>query len=282
MHSDGLRSGWDLSRLPGRDAARPARDRRAADPRLRARARRCERGGGARMSLPIADEVARVDLRHDEGVVTARQRARDVAELLGFDRLEQTRIATAVSELARNAHRYAGGGEVRIRCAPDALRGRGRSTPGPGSRTSTRSCAASTRRRTGLGRGLVGVRQLMDEFEIAAPAGRGTRVERGQAAAGRARRAGCARRARRARAGAARASPFDEVTRQNEELLQALGEVRARQKAMLALNRELEETNHGRRRALRGARRARGTPARRRRAQVALPGGHVATSCARR
>ena len=46
--------------------------------------------------------------------MTARQRARDVAELLGFDRLEQTRIATAVSELARNAHRYAGGGEVRI------------------------------------------------------------------------------------------------------------------------------------------------------------------------
>ena len=73
-----------------------------------------------RMSLPIGDEVARVDLRHDEGVVTARQRARDVAELLGFDRLEQTRIATAVSELARNAHRYAGGGEVRIRCAADA------------------------------------------------------------------------------------------------------------------------------------------------------------------
>ena len=49
--------------------------------------------------------------------MTARQRTRDIAELVGFDRLEQTRVATAVSELARNARRYAGGGEVRIRCA---------------------------------------------------------------------------------------------------------------------------------------------------------------------
>ena len=67
------------------------------------------------------DELTRVYLGHDEGVVTARQRTRDIAELLGFDRLEQTRVATAVSELARNARRYAGGGEVRIRCGPSAL-----------------------------------------------------------------------------------------------------------------------------------------------------------------
>ena len=58
-------------------------------------------------------------------------------------------------------------------------------------------------------------------------------------------RAGRARRCATSSRGAARVSPFDEVTRQNEELLQALGEVRARQKAMLALNRELEETNTG-------------------------------------
>ena len=47
MHSDGLRSGWDLSAYPGVHAARPARDRVAAHPRLRARARRRQRRGGA-------------------------------------------------------------------------------------------------------------------------------------------------------------------------------------------------------------------------------------------
>ncbi|MDA0180226.1 ATP-binding protein [Solirubrobacter phytolaccae] len=195
------------------------------------------------MRAPIGDEVARVDLVHDEGVVTARQRARDVAELLGFDRLEQTRIATAVSELARNAHRYAGGGEVRIMCARDHMRVQV-TDDGPGIPNLDEVLRGEYTSTTGLGRGLVGVRQLMDEFEIDAPEGRGTRVMVAKRLPAsvigpdvRAVRAGLARR------GAA--SPFDEVSRQNEELLQALGEVRARQKAMLALNRELEETNTG-------------------------------------
>ena len=49
-----------------------------------------------------------VRLEHD--VVLARQRARQVAGLLGFDAQDQTRVATAVSEIARNAFQYAGGG----------------------------------------------------------------------------------------------------------------------------------------------------------------------------
>ncbi|MBE2315568.1 ATP-binding protein [Solirubrobacter sp. CPCC 204708] len=191
------------------------------------------------MNAPIGDEVARVDLRHDEGVVTARQRARDVAELLGFDRLEQTRIATAVSELARNAHRYAGGGEVRISCGANAMRVEVVDA-GPGIPNLEEVLRGDYTSATGLGRGLVGVRQLMDEFEI--EAARGTRVRVAK------RLPGPAPDAREVRAELARrgaVNPFDEVSRQNEELLQALGEVRARQKAMLALNRELEETNTG-------------------------------------
>src|SRR5262245_48491438 len=51
-------------------------------------------------------------IRHEHDVVGARRRAREVAALLGFEPPEQTRIATAVSELARNAYQYAGGGTV--------------------------------------------------------------------------------------------------------------------------------------------------------------------------
>ncbi len=194
------------------------------------------------MTAPIGFEVARVDLRHDEGVVTARQRARDVADLLGFDRLEQTRIATAVSELARNAHRYAGDGEVRIHCEREFLRVEVIDS-GPGIPNLDEVLRGEYASSTGLGRGLVGVRQLMDEFEIDAPAGRGTRVSVAKRVPASTLPDVRALRAELARRGAV--SPFDEVTRQNEELLQALGEVRARQKAMLALNRELEETNTG-------------------------------------
>lgn len=45
-------------------------------------------------------------------VVGARQRARQIATLVGFDHRQQTQIATSVSEIARNAFRYAGGGKV--------------------------------------------------------------------------------------------------------------------------------------------------------------------------
>src|SRR4051794_19435567 len=165
------------------------------------------------------EEVARVDLRHDEGVVSARQRARDVAELLGFDRLEQTRVATAVSELARNAHRYAGGGEVRIHCRADRVQVEV-VDHGPGIANLEEILSGRYDSPTGLGRGLVGVRQLMDEFEISATAGRGTRVVVAKRLPPgvtppdpRAVREELARRGAR--------SPFDEVTRQNEELLQA-------------------------------------------------------------
>ena len=60
------------------------------------------------MSLPLLT----LDVRLEPDVVLARQRARQIAGLLGFAPLDQTRIATAVSEIARNAFQYAGGGKV--------------------------------------------------------------------------------------------------------------------------------------------------------------------------
>ena len=53
-----------------------------------------------------------IRLRHERHVVQARQRAREIAALLGFEHQEQIRLATAASELARNAFRYAQGGFV--------------------------------------------------------------------------------------------------------------------------------------------------------------------------
>src|SRR4051812_48390084 len=189
------------------------------------------------------EEVTRVSLAHDEGVVTARQRTRDIAELLGFDRLEQTRVATAVSELARNARRYAGGGDVRIRCAADRLEVEVRDD-GPGIPNLDEVLDGAYVSRTGMGRGLAGVRQLMDDFEIDAPPGRGTRVRVAKRLPAGVREPS-ARVLRDELSKRGARSPFDEVSRQNEELLQALGEVRRRQQELLALNREIEETNQG-------------------------------------
>jgi len=60
------------------------------------------------VSLPLLS----VRVAHESDIVTARQRAHHIAELVGFDSQDQVRIATAVSEIVRNAFRYAGGGRV--------------------------------------------------------------------------------------------------------------------------------------------------------------------------
>src|SRR5215211_8569772 len=60
------------------------------------------------MTIPLLS----LNLRTEQDVVTARQRSRQIAALLHFDTQEQTRIATAVSEIARNAFRYTGNGQV--------------------------------------------------------------------------------------------------------------------------------------------------------------------------
>src|SRR5579862_9946654 len=68
--------------------------------------------------MPTDAPVARwgalitLELRYEHDVVLARQRARQIAELVGCDPQDQTRVATAVSELARNAFEYARGGRT--------------------------------------------------------------------------------------------------------------------------------------------------------------------------
>src|SRR5262249_4116752 len=60
----------------------------------------------------MAWPIITLPIETESDVVTVRQRALRVAELLGFERQDQTRIATAVSEIARNAFGYAGGGRA--------------------------------------------------------------------------------------------------------------------------------------------------------------------------
>ena len=65
--------------------------------------------------------IVTLPIETEGDVVAVRQRARRIAELLGFERQDQTRIATAVSEIARNAFGYAGGGRAEfMRAVRDA------------------------------------------------------------------------------------------------------------------------------------------------------------------
>src|ERR1043166_2568988 len=63
-------------------------------------------------SLAMKTSILKVEIRHERDVVLSRQRARQIADLLGFNPQDQVRIATAVSEIARNTFRYAGRGQA--------------------------------------------------------------------------------------------------------------------------------------------------------------------------
>ena len=132
--------------------------------------------------MPAEERVA---IAGEADIVRARQRARDVARALGFGLVDQSRIATAVSELARNVVRYAtdGRGEAVIRPLPAGPAGAGPAgvevvvrDAGPGIPDVEQALRAGFTSGRGMGLGLPGTRRLMDEMAIDSAAGRGTTV----------------------------------------------------------------------------------------------------------
>jgi serine/threonine-protein kinase RsbT len=121
----------------------------------------------------------RILIRSDLDIVNARVGGRDLAKALGFGVIDQARVATAISELARNVVLYAGKGEVILRRVGD----RGRVgleavcvDRGPGIPDVSLAMRDGYSTSNGLGMGLPGTKRLMDEFEIESAIGEGTKV----------------------------------------------------------------------------------------------------------
>ena len=122
----------------------------------------------------------RLHLGGEDDLIVARQRARVAAQDLGFGAVDQSRIATAVSELARNVLRYAEGnrGEIVIRSFAGGRQGIEIvvSDEGPGIADIDLVLRPGYTSGRGMGMGLPGTRRLMDEMEIESAPGRGTVV----------------------------------------------------------------------------------------------------------
>jgi signal transduction histidine kinase/DNA-binding response OmpR family regulator len=195
--------------------------------------------------------ILTVSVSYEQDVVQARQRARQIAKLLGFDAQQQTRLATAVSEIARNAYQYGGGGRVEFALegdtAPQVLLIRV-SDRGPGIQDLGPILEQNYSSKTGMGMGIVGARRLMDRFEIQSEAGQGTMVWMRKLLP---RHVGLIRPEELAvvvTAGLCIRQPrslLDELRQQNAELLTTLEELLERQDELARLNRELEDTNRG-------------------------------------
>ena len=198
------------------------------------------------MTLPIF----RASLARDEDVVQARQWARAVAAGLGFSLQDQTRIATAVSEIARNAVAYARQGRIEFALGEVLPRRQGLVIrvvdAGRGIAEIDDVLAGRYRSATGLGLGIAGAQRLMDAFDLATGAS-GTMVTMGKALPGAVPLSDdeIRKRAQRAAAELERVrapDPVAEVQQQNRELLASLARLREREEELLETNRELRET----------------------------------------
>ena len=115
----------------------------------------------------------------DEHVVAIRRAVRERAVDIKLSLVDQTKLVTAASELARNTIKYGGGGEVHVICLSDALRQGVRLAfvdDGPGIADLALALTDGYTTGGGLGLGLSGAKRLVDEFDIDTRPGEGTTV----------------------------------------------------------------------------------------------------------
>lgn len=126
----------------------------------------------------VKNDVLR--LASSEDVVMIRHAVRSWMAELGFSLVDQTKMVTAASELARNAVDYAGGGEVRVEAVNEDDGRRGLRVTfedhGPGIPDVQLALTDGYTTSDGLGLGLGGARRLVNQFEIVSKVGEGTRV----------------------------------------------------------------------------------------------------------
>lgn len=182
-------------------------------------------------------------------VVAARQRAREIAVHCNFAMQDQVRIATSVSELARNVFNYAQGGRVEFSIGEvdgNQVLEIKIEDQGPGFGHLDIVLGGGYKSSTGMGLGILGVKRLMDRFDIRTAA-TGTQiimhkllpVDCQRLTAPMVGTLGDRLRAQ------IPDSMLAEVQQQNQELLSTLAELKARQEELLQMTSELEETNRG-------------------------------------
>ncbi|MGC4810459.1 anti-sigma regulatory factor [Micromonospora sp. DT228] len=118
-------------------------------------------------------------VRSDEDVVRVRQLVRSVAVAVKLSLVDQTKVVTAASELARNTLVYGGGGSVEVTTVDNGRRKGVRivfADSGPGIADLDLAMTDGYTSGGGLGLGLSGSRRLVDEFEIETSPGSGTRI----------------------------------------------------------------------------------------------------------
>jgi serine/threonine-protein kinase RsbT len=126
-----------------------------------------------------AEPSGQAPIRSERDIVLARQQVRKMTQMQGFSLVDQTKMVTAASELARNALIYGGGGTMHWQMLNEGGRSGLRLTfsdQGPGIANLEMAMTDGWTSGSGLGMGLSGAKRLVNEFEIDTRVGAGTRV----------------------------------------------------------------------------------------------------------
>ncbi|MCP8618087.1 anti-sigma regulatory factor [Salirhabdus salicampi] len=120
-----------------------------------------------------------ITIKKEWDIVGARQSGRDLANDIGFGSVDQARIATAISEMARNIYLYANSGQINL----EVIENEGTVglkisaiDDGPGIKEIGKAMEDGYSTSGGLGAGLPGIKRLMDDFHINSEEGKGTEI----------------------------------------------------------------------------------------------------------
>lgn len=133
----------------------------------------------AKIETGTTDKAGRSPLRTEQDIVVCRQMVRKLTQELGFSLVDQTKMVTAASELARNTVTYGGGGAVHWTLLRDGAKNGLRLSfedQGPGIPNIPQAMTDGWTSGGGLGLGLSGAKRLVNEFELDTRPGQGTRV----------------------------------------------------------------------------------------------------------
>ncbi|RMD95215.1 MAG: histidine kinase, partial [Calditrichaeota bacterium] len=204
------------------------------------------------MSIPILN----IAFKYEQDLILVRQRTKTLAQLAGLSMQDSTRLVTAVSEIARNALQYAGGGRAYFSIEEQAM------TQylqvkivdrGPGIPNLDEILNGQYRSKTGMGLGIIGSKKLVDLFGInSGPEGTVVKLAKAIPSQKKPISMETVTTWTEQLAREAPVSPVEEIQLQNQELMHALEELKnkeielQRQLAEIQrLNRELDETNKG-------------------------------------
>jgi signal transduction histidine kinase len=196
----------------------------------------------------MTQPILTVDVKSELDVIAARHRARQFAALCGFAMLDQVRIATVVSELARNIVNYASSGTVHFSVSveqPHQVLDIAVADDGPGISKLDTILAGRYLSSTGMGMGILAARRLMERCDIVTAPGQGTRIMLSKTMPQHTEQITPA--AIALMVAQLDALPNDialaEAHQQNRELSDALAALHVRQEELVQLTTRLEETN---------------------------------------